>query len=209
MYARPQHQLSESEAEAALRSFDRIAILTVHGPDGLAAVHVPILVDGGRVLLHVARANPIWRAAPCPALLVCPGPDAYVSPGWYETKKRTGRAVPTWNYEAVHVAGALTAFDDPERLRALVAAQSDAHEQGRPEPWAVDDAPPDYIDAMLRGFVGLELTIDKLSGKRKVSQDKPAEDRAGVMAALAGSADGRDRAIAAAMQALDEPRDAR
>jgi len=202
MYGHPRHLMSDAEARAALAAFDRAAILTVAGPSGLDAAHVPVQLRGDRIIGHLARANPIWRAAPCPALLICPGPETYVSPSWYATKAETGRAVPTWNYEAVHVAGALTAFDEPERLRALVAAQSRAHEAGRPEPWAIEDAPADYIDAMLRGFVGLELTIAQLSGKRKFSQDKPIEDRAGVIDALSASADPRDRSVADAMRAL-------
>lgn len=205
VYAHPLHLMSEADARAALAAFDRAAILTVAGPDGLAAAHVPVQLRGDRLIGHLARANPIWKAAPCPALVICPGPESYVSPSWYATKAETGRAVPTWNYEALHVQGALSVIEDPVRLRALVAELSDAHEAGRPEPWSIDDAPEDYIAGLLRGFVGFEIAIARIEGKRKLSQDKPEKDRAGVIAALEASADPRDHAVANAMRAAESP----
>jgi transcriptional regulator len=194
--------MTEAEARIALAAFDRAAIPVVAGEGGLAAAHVPVQLapDQAHIIGHLARANPIWRAAPCRALLVCTGPKTYVSPGWYATKTETGRTVPTWNYETVHVHGTLGVFDDPVRLRALVASLSDVHEAGRAHPWSIDDAPGDYVEAMLRGFVGFELAIDRVEGKRKLSQDKPEKDRAGVIAALEESADPRDRAVASKMR---------
>lgn len=202
MYAQPKHALSEADARAALAAFDRAAILVVTASGGFQAVHLPILVRGGAILAHVARANPIWRAAPCAALLVCPGPETYVSPGWYPSKAETGRAVPTWSYEAIHVEGALSAFEDPAALLPVVAALSDRHEAGQKRPWSIADAPADYIDALSRGMVGLTLSIERISGKRKLSQERPAPDREGVLAALDASPDPRDQAVAAAMKAV-------
>jgi transcriptional regulator len=112
--------------------------------------------------------------------------------------------VPTWNYEVLHVHGRLTAFEDLDRLRTLVDDLSNTHEAGRPSPWRMADAPADYIETMLRGFVGIEVAIDRIEGKRKLSQDKPNDDKAGVRAALSASDDPRDRAVAAAMDAIDQ-----
>src|SRR5262245_37626722 len=98
LYGNPRHVLAEGEARAALAAFDRLAILVTHGPDGLAATQIPIFVEGDKIVAHVARANPQWKHAPCPAMLIAQGAETYISPGWYETKKRTARAVPTWNY---------------------------------------------------------------------------------------------------------------
>jgi transcriptional regulator len=200
LYAHPKHLLAPDEAQAALAAFDRAAYLVTTGEDGFAASRLPMLVEGGQLLGHLARANAQLRHAPGPALAICPGPETYVSPGWYETKKRTGRAVPTWNYETLHVHGQLTVFDDKTRLKALVEQLSQRHEQERPTPWSVDDAPEDYIEALLGAIVGVEITIERIEGKRKISQEKPAEDRAGVLAALDAADDPRDRAIAEAMR---------
>jgi transcriptional regulator len=204
MYGHPAHLMAPDDALAALAAFDRAAILVVVGADGLDAAQVPFMLNGDRLVGHLARANPLWRAAPCAALVICPGPEAYVSPSWYETKARTGKAVPTWNYEVLHVHGRLTAFEDLDRLRTLVDDLSNAHEAGRPSPWRMADAPADYIETMLRGFVGIEVAIDRIEGKRKLSQDKPNDDKAGVRAALSASDDPRDRAVAAAMDAIDQ-----
>ncbi|MDX2237465.1 MAG: FMN-binding negative transcriptional regulator [Hyphomonadaceae bacterium] len=205
LYAHPLHQMEADAAWRALAAHDRLAILVVQGTNGFEAVHAPILAateaDGHQsVKLHVARANGIWRAAPGPAMLIAPGPQAYVTPSAYETKRRTGRAVPTWNYEAVHAWGDLTAFDDADALRALVAALSDRHEAGRPEPWALSDAPEDYTARLVAGIVGLSLRVTRIVGKAKLSQEKPAEDFAGVVQALTESPDPRDAETAAAMR---------
>jgi len=178
--------------------------LVVAGADGLDAVPVPVIVDepddggGLRVRAHVARANPIWRAAPCPALLIVSPDDAYVSPSFYPSKRRDPKVVPTWNYELVHVHGTLQARPDPAWLETLVRELTVRNEATMSEPWAVDDAPADYVARMLRAIVGLELEVTRIEAKRKLSQNRSAEDVAGVVAGLAGG-DDRTAAVARAM----------
>jgi transcriptional regulator len=168
------------------------ATLVTQGSDGLDANHVPMLLEGDVLRFHVARANPVWKnlSPGAEALAVFLGPHAYVSPSWYPSKAQTGKAVPTWNYLTVHARGMLTPIHDVDWLRAHVTALSAAHEAGRAEPWAVSDAPGDYIDGLLRVIVGFELAITKLEGKWKLSQNRPAADREGVRAAYA--LDGND-----------------
>jgi transcriptional regulator len=175
-----------------------LATLFTAGPGGPDASHVPMLLDPepgplGTLLGHVARANPQWRGATpgLRALAVFLGPDAYVTPSWYPTKARTGEVVPTWNYVAVHAHGPVAFFDDPKRLLALVTRLTDAHEAVRERPWAVSDAPDRYVAAQLRGIVGFELRIERLEGKWKASQNRSAEDRAGVRGGMgaAGASD--------------------
>jgi transcriptional regulator len=166
------------------------AHLVTHGPDGLDASVVPMVLDRsdgplGTLRGHLARPNPQWKAldGTSRALAIVMGPDGYVSPSWYVSKARSGRVVPTWNYVVVHAHGDLVVRDDAEWLAAQVRALTDRHEADRAEPWSVDDAPAEYVEAMLLGIVGLELRITRLEGKRKLSQNRP-EDRAGVIAAL-------------------------
>ncbi|WP_245651335.1 FMN-binding negative transcriptional regulator [Paramagnetospirillum marisnigri] len=116
--------------------------------------------------------------------MIFPGPDAYVSPSWYATKAETGKVVPTWNYVAVHASGPVTVFDDADRLRAVVAGLTARHERGRSPPWAVEDAPADFIAAQLGGIVGFEMTIARLEGKWKLSQNRNIADRQGVAEGL-------------------------
>ena len=127
------------------------------------------------------------------------GPDAYVTPSWYATKQQTGKVVPTWNYIAIHARGRVTFFEDEERLLAIVTKLTEAREAARPQPWAVSDAPAEFIRAHLKGIVGFELPIAKLEGKWKMSQNRPAEDRDGVVQGL--GRDG-DHAMAALMEGL-------
>lgn len=200
MYGHPKHLMTEDEARAALRAFDRLAILIT--PD-LQASHLPLFVDGERLVGHVARANPHWRASPCPALVVMAGPEGYVSPGWYPSKAETGRAVPTWNYASVHVRGTLKTFSEAARLEAVIRRLSDRHEAGRSAPWSMDDAPRDYVDRLIGAVVGVEISIASVEGKRKLSQDKPEADRAGVIDGLAASPDPRDHLLYKAMTEAD------
>lgn len=158
---------------------------------GLDANHVPFEIDPepapfGTLRAHVARANPVWRdvASGGEALVIFRGPDGYVSPAWYPSKTETGKVVPTWNYAVVHAHGALRVIDDRAWLRAFVEKLTDRHEAARPEPWHLTDAPADYIDSMVAAIVGIEMPITKLIGKWKVSQNRPAQDRAGVVAGL-------------------------
>src|SRR5580693_7104262 len=140
----------------------------------------------GRLLGHIAIANTQWQtAAPgAEALAIVRGPQAYVSPAWYESKARHGRVVPTWNYETVHLTGTVTFHQDAEWLRELVTRLTRRHEVGRAHPWAVTDAPPEYIDGQLRAIVGVELAVTSVEAKQKLSQNRSELDRAGVVAGL-------------------------
>jgi transcriptional regulator len=159
--------------------------------------------DYGRLLGHIAIANDQWKtAAPgAEALAIVPGPQAYISPAWYEAKARHGRVVPTWNYETVHLTGPVSFHPDPEWLRAFVTRLTVLHEHGREHPWAVTDAPPDYIDGQLRAIVGFELTITSIEAKQKLSQNRSELDRAGVVAGLRAEPGAGPAAIADAMSA--------
>ena len=158
---------------------------------------VPLLLQG-----HVSKANPLGKLARSgvPALVVFDAVDGYVSPSWYPSKEVDGRAVPTWNYVSVHVHGSVRAVDDPAWLRTLVEVLTDRQEHELERPWSVSDAPDDYVAKMLRGIVGLEVVVDRLEGKAKLSQNRPAEDAAGVRRALANRP--QSAALLAAMEAV-------
>jgi transcriptional regulator len=151
----------------------------------------------GVIYGHMAKANPQWRL-PCTgeALAIFMGPDAYVTPSWYATKRETGKVVPTWNYIAVHAYGPVEFFDHPERLLQVVTRLTDMHETSRPVPWAVDNAPADFIASQLRGIIGVRIPVTRLEGKRKMSQNRLEADRIGVAAGLASSANPRDQEVA-------------
>ncbi|PPV40922.1 FMN-binding negative transcriptional regulator [Ectopseudomonas oleovorans] len=187
-----------------------LAIVTSTGAQGLQASHLPLLLEPGEgefgtLYGHFARANPHWRdlADGAEALVVFSGSEAYVHPGWYPAKAEHGKVVPTWNYIAVHAWGQAEVFDEPERLLQLVSRLSDRHEQGRAQPWAVSDAPRDYIDAMLRAIVGFALPIRRVEGKWKLSQNRSANDQTGVRVGLATSNNPRDHELAAQMNPAD------
>ena len=185
--------------------------LTTVGPDGPLVSHVPVFLDHttgplGQIRCHVARANPQWRDSDLskPALAVFMGPDTYVSPSWYPSKKEHGKAVPTWNYVAICARGKLDIVTDRDALMTHVTELSDRHEAAFPEPWRVDDAPADYMDKQIRAIVGLRLTIDVLEGKLKLSQNRSEADRASVAAALALSSEPQARDVAAMMEARNK-----
>jgi transcriptional regulator len=166
------------------------------------ATHLPILLDEapsplGTLLGHVARPNPQWQLfAPVrPALVVFPGAHAYVSPSLYAQHP----AVPTWNYVAVHAYGVPRVIEDPARVRALLDRLVRTFEDGRPAPWRMDSLPDSYLAGMIRGIVAFEIPIDRLEGKAKLSQNRPAGDQARVRAALAAEDDPLARAVAALM----------
>lgn len=160
-------------------------------PSGLAANHVPFEVEPepapfGTLRGHVARANPLWRefARDVEVLAIFQGPGTYVSPAWYPTKRETAKVVPTWNYAVVHVHGPLRVIEDRAWLRAFVEKLTNRHEAGRPDPWTITDAPAEYIEKQLGAIIGLEIPITRLVGKWKVSQNRPDQDRAGVVEGL-------------------------
>jgi transcriptional regulator len=168
-----------------------LATLVTLAADGLIASHVPMLLDPdpapyGTLIGHLARPNPQARGAVpgVQALAIFQGPDVYITPSWYATKRENGKVVPTWNYVAIHAHGPVEFFDDTERLRDVVTRLTEREEQARADPWAVSDAPAAFIDGMLKGIVGFALPIARLEGKWKMSQNRPAQDRAGVVAGL-------------------------
>jgi transcriptional regulator len=173
---------------AAIRS-SSLATLVTNAADGLIASHVPMLLDTepapyGTLIGHLARPNPQARGANGEALAIFQGPEAYITPSWYATKRETGKVVPTWNYVAIHAYGSIEFFNDRERLLDVVTRLTERQETPRAEPWAVSDAPPDFIDVMLRGIIGFAIPITRLEGKWKMSQNRPAEDRVGVVSGL-------------------------
>lgn len=161
-----------------------LGVLVTHGEDGADADHIPFEFDPtagalGTLRAHVARANPVWQRCPTgtPVLVIFRGAEAFVSPSWYPSKHETHRQVPTWNYEVVHAHGTLVVRDDERFLRGLVARLTRHHEAAEARPWKMSDAPPDYIDMMLRNIVGLEVGISSLVGKSKLSQNREPRDR--------------------------------
>lgn len=205
MFTPPAFAETDPDAVAGLIARAGMGVLVTAGPQGLFASHLPWLHDrtAGVLTGHLARANPHRSlAGDGEALVIFAGPQGYVSPSWYPSKAVDGRQVPTWNYEAAHVRGRLEWFDDPVELRAVVAAQSDLHEAGRPAPWSLDDAPADYVERLLRGIVGVRLRVSSIQAKRKLGQTKDAADRAGVVAGLEATGAPGDAALAAAMRAL-------
>jgi transcriptional regulator len=180
---------------AAMRAAG-LSTLVTNTAEGLIASHVPLLLDPdagpyGTLVGHLAKANPQATLAPVgEALVIYTGPDAYISPSFYATKREHGRVVPTWNYVAIHAYGTLEIFDDAARLHALVSRLTDHKETPRAQPWAVTDAPERFIDGQLKGIVGFALPITRLQGKWKMSQNRPPADRAGVVAGL--TADGEE-----------------
>jgi transcriptional regulator len=202
VYTPPAFRLDDLPELHRVMRAARLATLVTATDQGLLATPLPLLLapdEGpfGTLYGHLARANPQWtQPAKGEAMVVFAGPDAYVTPAWYATKQETGRVVPTWNYVAVHAYGEPGFFEDADRLLDLVTRLTDLHEAPRAEPWAVADAPEAFIRGQLRGIVGLRLPITRILGKRKMSQNRSAEDRAGVAAGLAASDRPGDRAAA-------------
>ena len=210
MYLPAHFQQADPAQMHALMRAHPLAWIVTQAAGGMAADPIPLELDAeagphGTLRGHVARANPLWRADGTPVLALFQGPQAYVSPGWYPSKALTHKAVPTWNYAVVEARGTLRAVEDAPWLRALVARLTDHHEATQPHPWSLSDAPGPYIDQMLRAIVGIEIPVERLSGKWKLSQNRSLEDRLGVAGGL--EADGRPtaRETAAMVRAAGEP----
>ncbi|MFC5437943.1 FMN-binding negative transcriptional regulator [Rhodanobacter umsongensis] len=180
------------------------ATLVTRAADGLTANHLPFELVGEVLHGHVARGNELARLDGAEVLLVFQGPDGYISPNWYPSKHETGREVPTWNYAVVHVHGRLRVIDDATWLRRLLETLTDHHEAGQPQPWKISDAPDDHIETSLRAIVGLEVSIDRIEGKFKLSQNHPARNRAGVIAGLRERDGDGDAELAAWMSQQEE-----
>ena len=207
--ANANHQFHVSDAATlhALVQAQPLATLVVPQGGELHVNHIPLFIDPtrgphGTLVGHVARANGLWPLLPQQAVAVFHGPQAYVSPNWYPSKAIDGKQVPTWNYTAVHAHGRLSAFDDPERLRALLHTLTEQHEAHRPEPWRLDDAPPDYIAKMLRAIVGVEFAVERWEGLRKLSQNRTEPDHAGVVQGLMAEGTPAAQDVAALMLSI-------
>lgn len=194
MYAPERSREDRPEILLATMRAIRTAHLVSWTGDGYHATMAPVVVlhDGTGTTLetHIARPNPHWKALGdgCRTLALFQGPAAYVTPSWYATKAETGRVVPTWTYVAVEAEGRLEPVHDPAWLAAHIDRLTREMEGDRPHPWAVSDAPPDYIAALSRGIVGLRLRVDRMAGSWKLNQHKTEGDRAGVVAGLQADA---------------------
>jgi transcriptional regulator len=191
MYEPPLHRQEDRAAIFALIRAHPLGLLVSHGAGGLLANAVPftLVEDGsafGLLRCHLARANPQWRdlAEGAEALVVFQGADAYVTPSWYATKRETGKVVPTWNYVMVQARGAPRVFEGADWLRPQVEQLTNEREAGREHPWAVGDAPADFIASQMRAIVGVEIAVTDMRGKWKASQNRNAADREGVIAGL-------------------------
>jgi transcriptional regulator len=198
VYQPPHFQETRLEVLHELIRAHPLGLLVCNGEDGPVANPLPFLLDAdaapkGVLRAHLSRANPQWQAiraqAEIPVLVVFQGVDTYVTPSWYETKRQTGKVVPTWNYAMVQARGRAVIREDPAWLGQQIAALTNAHEAPRAEPWHVSDAPDAFIAGQMKGIVGIEIGIAELNGKWKVSQNRPAEDRAGVAEGLAAADD--------------------
>ncbi|RUY95881.1 FMN-binding negative transcriptional regulator [Mesorhizobium sp. M7A.F.Ca.CA.001.12.2.1] len=193
MYEPPHFRETRPEILHGLIRTHPLGLLISNGPDGPVANAIPFLLDAeigpnGRLRAHLARANPQWRLlADNPAstvLIVFQGSDAYVTPSWYETKRETGKVVPTWNYAIVQVRGTVKVMDDQDWLAQQIADLTVSQEGARAAPWAVTDAPEPFIQSQIKGIIGLEIEISEIHGKWKVSQNRPVADRVGVAQGL-------------------------
>ena len=202
MYVPPAFREDDLAALHGTMRGARLGNLVTATGEGVMATPLPLFLAAdegphGTLYGHLARANPQWRLpAVGEAMALFMGPDAYVTPSWYPSKQEHHRVVPTWNYVAVHAYGSAEFFEDADRLLDLVTQLTDLHERPRAQPWAVADAPTDFVRAQLKGIVGLRLPITRLEGKRKMSQNRPEADRRGVAAGLAESERPGERAAA-------------
>ncbi|MBF6647799.1 FMN-binding negative transcriptional regulator [Methylobacter sp. BlB1] len=184
-----------------------LATLVTLSASGLNANHIPLLVSAepapfGVLRGHVARSNPMWfdLAKDVEVLAIFHGPDAYITPSWYASKQETGKVVPTWNYAVVHAYGRLRVIDDASWLRSQLEALTTHNEAVFSEQWAVSDAPYEYTEKLIEAIVGIEITVTKLSGKWKVSQNQPERNQASVISGLKAC----DTSDAASMATLIE-----
>jgi len=205
MYQPPHFQETRLEVLHDLIRAHPLGLLVCNGDDGPVANPLPFLIDAeaapnGVLCAHLSRANPQWQAiraqAQIPVLVVFQGVDTYVTPSWYETKRQTGKVVPTWNYVMVQARGRAVIQEDTAWLGQQIEALTSAHEATRAEPWQVSEAPDDFITGQVKGIVGIEIEIVDLHGKWKVSQNRSTEDRAGVAEGLAASGEPASRSMA-------------
>lgn len=212
MYTPAHFDEHRGDAIGALLDAHPLGALVVNGPRGLDADHLPFYYDRatgpqGRLLAHVARANPLWTAIAdgAPVLIIFRGAQAYISPNWYPSKQETHRHVPTWNYQVVQVHGRLRIRDDEKFVRQVVARLTQTHEArtGDATPWKMGDAPTDYLDGLIAAVVGIEVEIERIEAKSKLGQNREDRDRLGAADQLQARG---DTELAAAMRAAESTR---
>lgn len=202
MYTPPAFREDDPAVLRQIMREARLSTLVTATADGLIATPLPLFLDEtegkfGTLYGHLAKANQQWKLeAICEALIIFTGPDAYVSPSWYASKREHGKVVPTWNYAAVHAYGPVEFFDDAARLRDAVTRLTNLYEGQRAQPWSVTDAPEQFVEAQLRGIVGIRIPVTRIEGKRKMSQNRPEADREGVATGLAHSERESERQVA-------------
>ncbi|MFC5478628.1 FMN-binding negative transcriptional regulator [Massilia suwonensis] len=191
MYINRHHRFDGEDAMRALVEANALGTWVLAGQQEIVANHIPFLLERergphGSLVGHVARANPVWRLldAQAPSLVIFQGPQAYITPNWYPGKAEHGKVVPTWDYAVVHAHGAARAVEDRDWLLDMLRRLGATHEAGQPRPWTLEDAPPGYIDKLLRAIVGIEIRITRLEGKLKASQDEDVQDRIGTVHGL-------------------------
>lgn len=203
MYQPPHFRETRLDVLRALIRAHPLGLLVSNGKDGPVADLLPFLLDAdvaprGRLRVHLARANPHWRLIAqnpdAAVLVVFQGAEAYITPSWYATKRETGKVVPTWNYVVVQVRGRVRVIEDRAWLAGQIAELTQTHENNRAVPWSVEDAPAAFIDAQIKGIVGLEIAIESIEGKWKLSQNRPAADRKGVVEGLGADPKAADMA---------------
>jgi transcriptional regulator len=210
MYLPDSFRPSDAEVAEVLAGMGAGELITSTGA-GILATMLPLIWEPGgasaeagehgRLMGHLARKNRQWQEPVLgDALVIVRGPDAYISPAWYETKREHGRVVPTWNYVTAHLHGRLVVHDDPAWCERNVRALVERHERGRPEPWSVDDAPPPYVEGQLRAIVGVEVIVSRIEAKAKLSQNRSAADVLGAIDGLEAVGDPQSLATAAAMR---------
>jgi transcriptional regulator len=213
MYQPAHHRFEVADPAALLAELAaRVpATLVTLAADGLHASILPMLFDAGEgehgmLRGHLARPNPQWRDidSAVEVLAIFDGPDAYISPAFYEEKRRTGKVVPTWNYVTILAHGTITLHPEPEWLLAHVRRLVERHEAARTDPWSIDDAPEGYVETQVRAIVGLELRISRLEAKRKLTQNRSEADFAGTIAGLAAGSP-REHAVADEMRRESRP----
>jgi len=203
MYQPPHFREDRLEIQHGLIRAHPLGMLVTTGATGLVANPLPFVLDAsasplGTLKAHLSRANGQWREfdPAQEALAIFQGVEAYITPSWYETKRESGKVVPTWNYAIVQAYGRMAVVEDPAWLLRQIGELTAAQEAARPEPWAVDDAPAPFIAAQLKGIVGVEIEITRIEGKWKVSQNRPEADRRGVAAGLRALDDDEPRQMA-------------
>ena len=208
MYLPPLFRIDDLASQHEIIRRNPFATLVTRSGNGMVADHIPFILDAGRgekgvLRAHVARANPLWRTHPSETevLVIFSGAHRYITPSWYATKRETGKVVPTWNYVALHAFGPLKVFDDEAWLRQQIGELTTRQEAERRAPWAVSDAPAEFVAAQIKMIVGIEVPILRVEAKSKVSQNRPPADRDGVIEGLEAEGDDASRAMAALVAA--------